>query len=134
MSRHQRILTTISCTVALFSSLGLGGCKRVRPANAPRDSVYVEGGEAGWWQHCSYDPSQDIDHCQVFNLGGAVLYDEVFLPYDGGTAAKASELNIDGSSNLSGPNIVCLKNSRILIPKSNFERLKLFIDSRLKGR
>jgi len=112
----------------------LEGCSRVRPSSAPRDSVYIEGGEAGWWQHCSYDPIQDVDHCQIFNLGGAVLYDEVFLPYDGGKTAKATELEINGRSSLSGPNIVCLKNGRILIPKSHFERLKLFVDSRLKSR
>jgi hypothetical protein len=106
------------------------GCRPARPSNVPLDSAYVFGAKAGWWQHCSYDPKQDSDHCQIFNMGGEVLADEVFLPYDGGRAAKESELSVVTDSNLTGPNYICLKNGRILIPKSHFEQEKHFIDWR----
>jgi len=120
----------------LISSFWMEGCKsaRSRPNNIPRDSVYIEGGEFYWWAHCSYDPNQDADYCQTFNSGGDILEDGIFLPYDGGKAAKKSELDIDGSSHFSGPYTVGLKNGRILITKSDFDNQKRGIDSKLKAR
>jgi uncharacterized protein YceK len=128
MASQQNGLIPFFCIAILISGLGLDGCKRERPNNIPRDSVYVEGGEAGWWQHCSYDLNQDTNYCQIYNLGGETLYDEIFLPYDGGKAVKVSDLNIDGYSIPTGPNYVHLKNGRILIPKSIFERESKFLD------
>jgi hypothetical protein len=113
----------------LFTFIGSDGCRRERPNNIPTDSVYVEGGKACWWQRCSYDPNQDSDHCQIFNMGGDIIYDEVFLPYDGEKAPKANELEIDGFSIPRGPDYVHLKNGRILIPKSQFEQQRQFLDS-----
>jgi len=107
------------------------GCMNPRPKNVPKGAVPVPAqyGNA-WWQRCSYDPTNDSDHCQIFNPGGAILEDQTFLPYDGGNAAKDSELKIDGDNRLAGPYIICLKNGRILIPKSDFENQKRFIDFR----
>lgn len=134
MVRQPRGIVIMLGIFVLFSGSWLEGCRRPRPNNIPRDSVYVEGGEAGWWQHCSYDPNQDADYCQIFNLSGEIIEDEIFLPDDGGRAAKASELDINGNALFSGPYIVCLRNGRILIPKSDFDNQKRGIDSRLKGR
>jgi hypothetical protein len=122
------------CVGVLLSGLSLAGCKHARPENVPVDSVYVNGANGeGWWQHCSYLATQDVDHCWIFNWRGGVIEDEEFIPYDGGTAAKESELTIDNDSRLAGPYIICLKNGRILIPKSNFENQKEFID-RMTGK
>ena len=88
----------------------------------------------GWWERCSYEPKEDVNHCQIFNAGGRVLWDEVFLPYDGGKAAKDSELKIVSDSDIAGPQYVCLTNGRILIPKSDFENQKRAIDFWVKTR
>ena len=119
------------CVAALLLGLSLAGCKHGRPENVPVDSVYVDGPWAeGWWQHCSYLATQDVDHCQIFNWRGGTIWDEEFSPYDGGAAAKESELTVDNHSRLAGPQYVCLKNGRILLPKSDFENQKHFIDWR----
>jgi hypothetical protein len=121
----------ISGIVLLLCLGGFIGCMNPRPKNVPKDAVPVPAGYGdAWWQLCSYDQTNDTDHCQIFNPGGATLEDETFLPYDGGNAAKASELKIDGGNRLAGPYIICLKNGRILIPKSDFENQKRFIDFR----
>jgi hypothetical protein len=100
-----------------------------KPSNVPSDAVRVPQiyGEA-WWQRCSYSQKDDADRCQVFNNGGGTIINGVFLPYDGGEAAKQPELEIDGNARLAGPYIVCLKNGRILIPQSDFQNQRRFID------
>jgi len=129
MPGRQHRYAVALCVGVLLSCLSLAGCKHARPENVPVDSVYVDAPWAeGWWQHCSYLATQAIDHCQTFNWGGGTIKDEEFIPYDGGTAAKESELTIDNGARLAGPYIVCLKNGRILIPKSDFENQKRFID------
>jgi hypothetical protein len=126
---NQRYGLTAFLGIMVFTSgLWFVGCRPSRPSNVPADSVYIVGGEFGWWQHCSYDPKEEVDYCQIYNLGGDILYDEVSLPYDGGKAAKEDELKIVSRSKLTGPNYVCLENGRILIPKSHFENQKRFID------
>jgi hypothetical protein len=115
----------------LLLSLSLTACQHPRPQNVPIDSVYVNGIKGdGWWQHCSYDGPRDVDYCQIYNWGGGIIWDEVFLPYDGGAAAKRSELIIDNQNRLAGPQYVCLKNGRILIPNSDFENQRRFLDRR----
>ena len=106
----------------------------MRPNNVPPDSVYVVGAYVGRWERCSYEPNEDANHCQIFNAGGNVLSDERFLPYDGGKAAKDSELKIVSNSDITGPQYVCLANGRILIPKSHFENQKRAIDSLIHSR
>ena|SRR5208337_1372744 len=129
MAKQQNGFVTLMGIAVLFSDIGLDGCRQERPKNIPSDSVYIAGGKACWWQRCSYDPKQDSYHCQIFNMNGLTLYDEIFLPYDGGKAVKGFDLNIDGDSVPTGPDYVHLKNGRILIPKSQFERQSQFLDS-----
>jgi hypothetical protein len=128
MTRQRHAFGIALSIAALAFVSALEGCKPARPSSVPRDSIYVVGGKVGWWQHCSFDPKQDVDHCQIFNLGGESLYDEVFLPYDGGKAAEEAELSIVGNSDLAGPQYVCLRNGRILIPRSQFEQQRRFVD------
>jgi hypothetical protein len=106
----------------------VGGCGPGRPGNVPADSVYVVGAKVGWWERCTYDSKQNVDQCQIFNEGGEILSDEEFLPYDGGSAVKQSQLEIVSNSDLAGPQYVCLRNGRILIPKSHFDAQKRYLD------
>jgi len=94
--RRRARLAILLCVAIFAIVLALEGCGPARPSNVPGDSVFVPG-MVGWWQRCSYDPKLDADHCQIFNAGGKVLYDGLFLPYDGGKPAQESELTIDGS-------------------------------------
>jgi len=129
VSKIQNGFAIVLFVGTLLSGFVLTGCRHPRPSNVPVDSVYVNAAnDDGWWQHCSYDGGRDVDHCQIYNWGGGVIWDEVFLPYDGGDAAKESELTIDNETRLAGPQYVCLKNGRILIPKSGFENQKRFLD------
>jgi hypothetical protein len=128
MARQRHRSAMVLSIAALIPFLGIEGCKPARPSNVPENSVYAVGANVGWWQRCSFEPKQDIDHCQIFNVGGDIISDEVFLPYDGGDAAKQSELEIVSNSKLAGPQYVCLKNGRILIPKSTFEGQKRYLD------
>jgi hypothetical protein len=128
MTKPLRGLPTRLGIVLLVLGLSLGSCMPARPSGVPPDSAYVVGAYKGWWERCSFDSTHDADQCQIFNAGGELLHDEVFLPYDGGEAARASELKIDTDSNLAGPQYVCLTNGRILIPKSDFEGQKRYLD------
>jgi hypothetical protein len=57
--------------------------------------------------------------------------DERFLPLDGGPAPINDDLAIsDGAC--TGPYEVCLKNGRMLLPQSMFERMKAIIQARKK--
>jgi len=137
MARRRGGLRATLGIVSIACYLMVGGCRTAgpaRPGNAPPDSVYVVGAYVGWWERCSYEPKEDVNHCQIFNAGGRVLWDEVFLPYDGGKAAKDSELKIVSDSDIAGPQYVCLTNGRILIPKSDFENQKRAIDFWVKTR
>ena len=123
------IVILVAGSQLIMPSIDGNALERSRPRNVPKDAVHV-GGTVGWWELCSYDSNEDMNYCQIFNRGGDVIWNEVFLPYDGGKAAKGAELQVDGESRIAGPQYVCLKNGRILLPKSQFENFKTFIDRR----
>jgi hypothetical protein len=124
------ILSSVASVACLLSS----GCSPARPTNVPSDAIYVSGGKTVWWERCSYDKGQDTDKCQTFNAGGAILEDEVYLPYDGGRPALPPELVIDPDGRVAGPYIICLKNGRILLPQSHFAHDKKLVDDVLKSQ
>lgn len=95
-----------------------------RPPNVPKDSVFVEWPKGGVWEHCVYVASEDADKCQMFNWGGGVISDGVYLPYDGGPSVKGDQLRIRrGVSPIMG-NAICLENGRALLPKWLVDRHK----------
>jgi hypothetical protein len=66
----------------------------------------------------------------VFKINGAVVRDDVFLPFDGGPAVTASELQIAPDD--SGADYVWLTNGRLLLPRTNFAEHKEFAGRILK--
>jgi hypothetical protein len=128
MARQGHVFTIALGVASFFFGLALEGCSPARPRNVPLDAVHVRGGDSDWWERCSYNQADDIDHCQTFNAGGVTLEDEPYLPYDGDKAANESDLKIDANARLRGPYIICLQNGRILIPTSDFENQKRFLD------
>jgi len=133
MVRQRPGLPILLGIYSIALSIALTGCEPARPRGVPEGAVLVNGPDEHWWQWCSYDQKDDSDHCEIFNGGGDVIWNEVFLPYDGGKAASESELKIDSDTSLKSFQYVCLKNGRILIPKSGFENQKEFLDRRTGG-
>jgi len=99
-----------------------------RPANVPSDATLVDQAKGGLWQHCIFDTGAQANRCQIYNWRGGLLYDEVFLAYDGGGAVTQADLKIPGYTALSGPDRVCLANGRILIPKSRYGEVRQHLD------
>ena len=86
----------------------------------------VEGAKTGYWQICSMGEHARV-HCTVWNDGGTVLKNEIYLPLDEGPAPQQADLQIRAREICSGPYQVCLVNGRILLPESQFEQLKVFM-------
>ena len=63
-----------------------------------------------------------------------MIYDEVFLPYDGGPAVQEAELKIARQPRECTPDYVELENGRLLLPQSRFDDLKEFIGGGLAER
>lgn len=128
--------TVLAAYLALY--LAVSGCKLLenqpvllehrRPANVPDDAALVDQPKGGLWQRCVAEKEGNANRCQIYNWGGALLYDEVFLPYDGGGAVNQVDIKIPRYAPLSGPDRVCLQNGRILIPKSRYDEVKRHLD------
>ena len=134
-----------SCTMKVFSVVATmmlvihsGGCtywsnqpvflESRRPKSVPPDAVLVQLAKGGVWQRCEVDASTSANRCQIFSWKGQSLYDEMFLPYDQGPAVAHADLRIPRYLPAVGPDWVCLKNGRILLPLSRFDQLKVFLD------
>jgi len=131
-SVHVRIITVViaaalvSAAQIIMPSLDRDALERSRPRNVPKGAAHV-GPAIGWWQYCVYDPERNMDTCRIWNRGGLILEEGEFVPYDGGSPAKAETLQI--SDVISGPDRIALRNGRILIPKSREVEMKHFLDS-----
>lgn len=112
--------------VFLFST----ACTRmVRPQGVSVDAVFVRGGNSGgWWQECTPVKAGQAARCRIWNGVGLSLEDEEFLPYDGGITPAGEELKIARDAAFSGPDRIFLTNGRILLPRSRFDELKVFVD------
>lgn len=135
-SLFARMLTlTVAAALVALAKLVMphiqrDALERSRPQNIPKDAVHV-GGAIGWWQYCAYDPVRDVDICHIWNRGGLVLEEGMFVPYDGGPAAKSDTLQIADVNN--SPSEIDLRNGRILIPKAREAELRQFLD-RMSGK
>jgi hypothetical protein len=96
-----------------------------RPANIPKDAVQLFGGKTCWYVKCSYRPEGNT--CQMFNAGGTLLWDERYLPYDGGLPVAENDLQIDAKKSMISE--LRLKNGRILISERGFDGFKRALDN-----
>ena len=120
-------LLMLQCTACNWSDQPVLLAHR-RPANIPSDAVLVQLAKGGVWQRCETTSTTGKTRCQIFNWKGGLLYDEIFLPYDQGSALSESDLKIPPYLPTVGPDWVCLQNGRILLPTSRFHQLKSFLD------
>ena len=105
-----------------------------RPSSIPSDSVLVQMPKGGVWQHCEVRTESGTIYCQIYNWKGRALYNEQFLPYDGGPAPTAKDLKIPQFVPNVSPDWVCLQNGRILMPASRFDQLKNFLTNGVGGQ
>jgi hypothetical protein len=78
------------------------------------------------WDYCWLDEATNENRCQIFNKGGNILYDDVFLRYEGTGPVPQSELRI---KQCAGEQWIVLENDVILIPKRGYERIRKFVDA-----
>lgn len=100
--------------------LSSAGCKQdrpyspTRPSNIASNATYIQGPDGhGVWNQCEYINAHD--ECHIWTVGGTVLEEGTFIPYDGGDAAVQSDLQI---AQQGGTDVIMLKNGRYLVPAS----------------
>jgi hypothetical protein len=100
-----------------------------RPANVPREAVFVATAKIGWWEYCSLEPIRRSVYCRLFFTDGRVAREDEFLPYDGGAAVTSDELHIDQRTHYADSSRIILRNGRVLLPKSVYDDQKKFLNS-----
>jgi len=114
--------------LAVVSCGCVGERPPARPSVVAADAVAVAGSKTVWWQQCTVAEADGSARCRIWNAGGLVLYDEIFLPYDERAQLTKAELTIAPEPTFPGPDRIWLSNGRVLLPKSRFEDLKKFVD------
>jgi hypothetical protein len=99
-----------------------------RPPNVPNTATPVSMPWGYDWNDCWFDSSQSVSHCQIFNKNGDVLYDDVFLPYEGNGPTSADALKIRRNQGAGGEEWIYLENGTILIPRSRYDKIKKGLD------
>jgi hypothetical protein len=93
-----------------------------RPNTVAAAATWVPSAKTGYWQICSAKQGGGVG-CTVWNEQGIVLMDEGYMPLDGRMQPTGDQLLISDRP-CPGPYKVCLKNGRILVPQSMFQREK----------
>ena len=100
-----------------------------RPANIPATATFAPGGKVGgWWHYCQFGAADHLAHCTIWNAGGLVLCDGVFLPSDQEPLEVRELMVVYNPKWGDNSQFICLKNGRVLVPSSDFERLSRFAD------
>jgi len=101
-----------------------------RPKNVPKSATLVLRAPAHFWQECWFDSVGNQDRCRIYNGGGVVLGEGIFLPLNGGDAVPQNQLIIaPGGSSYT----VVLKNGEVLIPQTGFDETKRELNGDFSG-
>ena len=118
--KTRRTRTGYFVCAAVCFVLSSIGCKQdrpyspTRPSNVASNATYIQGPDGhGVWNSCQYVDAHD--ECHIWTVGGTVLEEGIFIPYDGGDAALQSDLQI---AQQGGTDVIKLQNGRYLIPAS----------------
>ena len=127
--RNDSVVRGLGAVIFLLLSLACGRRSDVvRPQSVSSDATYVLGGKlGGWWEECAFDAASRAPHCRIWNGAGLLLEDEEFLPYEG-SLPTAGELKIPPDPKFPGPDRIFLSNGSVLLPRSRFDELKIFVD------
>jgi len=117
---ERRTGTRYFICAAVCFVLSSTGCKQdrayspTRPSNVASNATYIQGPDGrGVWNSCEYVNAHD--ECHIWTVGGTLLEEGVFVPYDGGTTPQKPDLKI---AQQGGTNVIMLQNGRFLIPAS----------------
>ncbi|MCZ2076115.1 MAG: hypothetical protein LC130_14080 [Bryobacterales bacterium] len=113
---------------AMMAVLICAGCGRIpaRPERVPVSAVFVPAAKGGYWHDCRLDASGQCT-CTIYLRDGRVVYDELFLPYEGSPpTAPQLIISTEGTGDT-----VKLANGQLLLPKSEYEMRKRYWDWRL---
>jgi hypothetical protein len=111
------------------------GCTQSPPAGVPANATRVlTFGRRGGWAYCWFDHQEDVNRCRIYNASGQRLLplndkndpDDVYLKYEGSGPVRESELQINPE--LTGSIVVWLRNGVALIPRSDYDVQKRFLD------
>jgi hypothetical protein len=111
------------------------GCTQSPPAGVPANAIRVSSfGRRGGWAHCWLDHRENVNRCRIYNASGERLLplndkndpDDVYLKYEGSGPVPEAQLQI--YPELTGPIVVWLQNGVILIPRSDYDVQKRYLD------
>ena len=100
----------------------------------PSDATRVHFFQRGGWAYCRLDKAENVNRCRIYSLDGERLLpwndrndpDDVFLKYEGDGPVPEDELKIEPS--LTGPVVVWLRSGIVLLPRSDYEVQKRYMD------
>ena len=116
-----------------------------RPANISSRGAFLEVGSVpfklsthGDWLDCWKDDGANMDRCKYTDEKGVVYFEDFVLPYEGISPIPKEQLVIDTlrtrslhygvtDKNFRFP-LIFLQNGQILLPQSDFEWGKRFVD------
>lgn len=96
-----------------------------RPANVPTNAVRIPIGKSNLWATCWMNGNKQT-RCRIFNGGGYLLEDDVFLTYSGRPIVNADDLMIVAEK--SGLNYLSLQDGEMLLPTNSYADSKRFVD------
>lgn len=116
----------VLCILAYISIFSACRKQIIRPNNVPIGAVYIKGPHgAGVWHACQMTSYSTDVKCQIYNINGSIIIDDIFVVYSGQAPRTTNDLNIslDG-----GDEYIKLKNGTILISRKDEAKLRDGLD------
>jgi hypothetical protein len=124
-----RGLMLLGCAAALSLACCHDASPR-RPQNVSVKATPVAIPHGYDWDYCWVDKTVNVNRCRIYNGDGLILYDDIFVRYEGSGVVPEDSLQI---SQKGGEQWIELQDGVILIPQSRYGQVKRLIDW-LKGR
>jgi len=94
----------------------------------PDQAFFASGNKVGWWQYCKFNEADGHPHCTIWNEGGMVLFDGVFLPLDKQRMSPEELQVVYNDRWADNSQFINLRNGKLLVPASDFDRLSRFAE------
>jgi hypothetical protein len=151
MRGNKHIVAAI-CAITLLTAAVFVWANRPkpRPNSVSSNAIHIEKvhspftfRETGYWLDCWFDASEGVDRCKLTDQNGNVVFEDVFLPYEGKSPIPQSALIFDfrriGSGwvgsyekNISVP-VIYLENHQILLPRAAYNESKQAVDGWIRS-
>jgi hypothetical protein len=149
------LVASIAVPVTMFAAfvalMWWGSRPPRRPADISPTGIFLERGVVpfkfsthGDWLDCWQDSRTNMDRCKLADENGAVKFEDVFVSYENRSPVAGKDLRINSErtrslhmgvtgKDVSVP-IVFLQNGQILLPQSEYDNGKKFVDFWVYGR